>query len=103
MKLYHVTTDAIAQRIRLQKFEETERSIKLSSAGPVVRVRGVWLSDRPLWEGRTLVLQSPPPGLQVIAFSIPDTVASAFEIVSEGQLHREWCIPAPLAGKLLRE
>src|SRR5688572_31409239 len=102
MRLYHVTTEERAQQMRQKVFHEVERKIGITSEGLAIRVSGLWFCDRPIHNGRPVCPSTLPPGLEIVILYIPDSLASFFEIVTTSSAFREWCIPLPLAARLLR-
>jgi len=90
--LYHWTTRERAQAILAGGFKDRE-----SNFGMSVRVRGVWLSDRPLghdqfggFEQDTLLRGTLSVGEEAIA---------DHEVIEEGKGYREWVLPAELVNQ----
>ena len=61
-----------------------------------MELTGVWVSDEPLTE------QEGASGPDLIEITLPDDVDvdfDYFEVVEEGKLYREWCLPAAVLNR----
>ena len=56
-------------------------------------IEGVWISDRPLEE------QDGARGDVHLILEIPEPEIEFFEVLEEGQTHREWCVPARILNR----
>jgi hypothetical protein len=84
---YHRTTAERAERIMKSGFDDE------SSNG---RQSGVWLSDRPISDtsdGDTLVK---------VYVDLSERELAPYKWVEEGQVYREWCVPADLINPNMR-
>ena len=85
MKVYRVTSAAVAAAILADGFKDLTRRPRFADAR-----KGVWLSDRPLhayvdiWSDTILAVE----------FECPESELDQFELVEAGNTFREWFIPA---------
>jgi hypothetical protein len=93
--LYHVTTKEGAGAIVRDGFSDQTRNYGLHyGTGEPFVLTGVWLSDRPLDvnEGRDTLL--------AVELHAPLEDIADYELIVEGKLYREWCVPAEIVHRI---
>lgn len=98
LNLIHVTKERRAESILREGFVDSVRNFAS------LEVVGVWLSDRPWFNGGCVELDELPNGYAAIAVEVPVELLEKYEVedLSGDSEYREWCIPAAIVNELPR-